>query len=370
MAPFTKDIVCPYCLRHIPMHKLVQVCSLDSSHTRTGGFSLNNNCKEKGAGGRICNGRYTNRKCPQCGEMLPANIGQYDGYTRLAIAAPSRGGKTVLINTMLHEAFHYSTLLGLNIGSMDSKTTAYYNKISENLYGSQHKAPEPTEAGNPVPMQWYVQNVHKSRGNSVPTYSLTIFDGAGESMSAPDDKETRYIAEAKMLMLLLDPLQLSGIRDQLTPKEIDQAGGDPRANVSPEATRLFIDGIVNYIRTCNNKKISQKMDIPVAVVMCKMDIMRRFFPANATVLQESGHVRSGQFIESESQQVHAEIDAWIAECCNPLNVALTAAFKNWRYFGVSSYGVAPQSKLQLSGAPKPLRVLDPLMWNLSMAGIL
>lgn len=367
MALFTKDIVCPYCLRHVKMNNLVQICSLNPNHKKTkrGIFSSSINCQEPG-----CNGRYINLACPQCTEQLPANIAQYDGYSRLAIAAPSRGGKTVMINTMLHEVSRNSTLLGLNMGSMDSKTTAYYNRISERLYGSRHEAPDPTEAGVTVPMQWYIQNVRKSRANSVPTYSLTIFDGAGESLQNPSDLETRYIAEAKMLMLLLDPLQLRGIRDQLSPTEIDQAGGDPRRMVNEQDTRLFIDGIVNYIRICNKKTIGQKLDIPVAVVMCKMDIMRRFFPEDAVVFQESGHVRSGKFIESESQQVHAEIDSWIASCCDPLNMALSAVLKKWRYFGVSSYGIAPKSKNQLSAAPKPLRVLDPLMWNLDMAGIL
>lgn len=368
MMLMSKDLVCPFCLKHLRSGQLVQVCSMNPAHRKTekkGLFSsYKDDCKEVG-----CRGRYTNLACPQCGEKLPSNITQYQGYSRLAIAAPSRGGKTVLITTMLHEVFANATLLGLNMGSMDTKTSEYYLHNSKRLYGSM-KAPDPTQVGGTVPMQWYVQNVRKTSGSHVPTYSLTIFDGAGESLENPSDLETRYIGEAKMLMLLLDPLQLAGIRNQLTSEEIKSAGGNPSQSVSDQSTHLFINGIVNYIRLCNHLTVEQKLKIPVAVVMCKMDVMQRFFPADAMVFQDSGHVAGGKFIDSESQQVHAEIDEWISSCCNPLNMALSATLENWRYFGVSSYGVMPKDAYQLSSVPKPLRVLDPLMWNLEMTGIL
>lgn len=363
-----KDIVCPFCLKHLRPSQLVQVCSMNSAHKKADKCnflsSLKDACKEP-----RCRGRYTSLICPQCGEQLPSNITQYQGYSRLAIAAPSRGGKTVLITTMLHEVFANATLLGINMGSMDTKTSEYYQRNSERLYGSM-KAPDTTQVGGTVPMQWYMQNVRRSSSNRIPTYSLTIFDGAGESMEDPSDMETRYIGEAKMLMLLLDPLQLAGIRNQLTPEEIKSAGGNPSLTVSDQSTRLFIDGIVNYIRLCNHLKVGQKLQIPVAVVMCKMDIMQRFFPSDAMVFQESGHVSAGKFIELESQKVHTEIDEWISSCCSPLNMALSAALKSWRYFGVSSYGLMPKDAYSLTSVPKPLRVLDPLLWSLSMSSIL
>ena len=366
--PLMKDIVCPFCLRHVRPGQLVQVCTINPAHKKPGKKGLfgfgGNDCREPG-----CRGRYASIVCPQCGEQLPANIAQYQDYSRLAVAAPSRGGKTVLITTMIHEVFANATLLGLNMGSMDTKTSEYYRRNSERLFGNR-QAPDPTQIGTTIPMQWYVQNVRKSTANHIPTYSLTIFDGAGESQSNPSDLETRYIGEAKMLMLLLDPLRLRGIRDMLTPDEIRKAGGNPSATVSDQDTNLFIDGIVNYIRLCNKLTVNQKLRIPVAVVMCKMDVMRRFFPEDAMVFQESGHVASGKFNDLESQQVHAEIDEWIASSCSPLNMALSAVLQNWRYFGVSSYGVLPTDAAHLSAAPKPLRVLDPLMWNLEMAGIL
>ncbi len=365
---FAKDIECPFCLKDVKSTHLVQVCSINPSHTRkqTGLFgSKRDDCDNPG-----CRGRFIHVACPQCGEQLPSNIAEYKDYTRLAIAAPSRGGKTVLITTMLHEVFNNATLLGLNMGSMDTKTSEYYRRNSDALYGMNPHAPAANQVGDTVPMQWYLQNVRKGNANYVPTYSLTIFDGAGESQQNPSDLETRYIGEAKMLMLLLDPLQLRGIRDQLTPEEIRSAGGNPNYTVSDQDTRLFIDGIVNYIRICNNLSINQKLKIPAAVVMCKMDVMQRFFSNDAVVFQPSGHVAGGRFIEAESQAVHAEIDEWIASCCAPLNMALSGVFKTWRYFGVSSYGVMPKDNVQLAAKPKPLRVLDPLMWNLSTVGIL
>ena len=363
-----RDIVCPYCLNHMKVFELVHACSVDSSHRRSGKrvadfLALGGKCREPN-----CPGQYTRLLCPQNGDELPGNIAEYDGYSRLAITAPSGGGKTVLITTMLHEMFAHSMQLGLNIGAMDSKTSQYYRKHFGELY-EHHEAPE----GNPrgyVPMQWYVQNTRRSSQNVTPTYSLTIFDGAGESQSNPSDAETRYIAEAKMLMLLIDPLKLYGIRKQLTDDEIRKGGGDPvKDQVDDRYTADFIDQLVSYIRVASRKTVRERLKIPVAVVLCKMDLLQRFFPAESVVYNPPP-MTFGTFNDVDSQQVHAEIDAFIHSACPSLNMSFNMVFSNWRYFGVSSYGAQPLGKQKLAEAPRPLRVMDPLMWNLRAAGIL
>ena len=110
----SKDIVCPFCLKRLKQSQLVQVCTLNPAHRKPekrGLFgSSRDDCREPG-----CRGRYANVLCPHCGEQLPSNIAQYQSYSRLAIAAPSRGGKTVLITTMLHEVFSNATLADMAV---------------------------------------------------------------------------------------------------------------------------------------------------------------------------------------------------------------------------------------------------------------
>ncbi len=368
--PAGHDLVCPFCLNRLSSLQLVRACSVNPEHRKdTKGFRAKLNLFGDRCGASGCPGRYTRILCPRCEEELPGNITQYDGYTRLAITAPSGGGKTVLITTMLHELFSHSSQLGLNIGAMDRKTSAYYRARFTELY-DKLTAPFGTVKGVCVPMQYYVQNTRKGTATRTPTYSLTIFDGAGEDQENPSDTETRYIAEAKMLILLIDPLKLYGLRREMTDDEIAKGGGDADRDVVDERyTQDFIDQLVSYIRIATKLTVHQKLKIPVAVVMCKMDLLRRFFPEDAVTFNPPD-MTFGTFDEMDSQQVHTEIDALISEYCPSLNVGLNAVFQKWRYFGVSSYGVQPLGPKQLAEDPKPLRVMDPLMWNMSVSGIL
>lgn len=100
-----------------------------------------------------------------------------------------------------------------------------------------------------------------------------------------------------------------------------------------------------------------------------MDVLKQFFPTNSIVFQESGHVKSGHFIQREADAVHQEIWDFMELCGDDLSASFDASFKNWKYFGISSFGMRPQVNRMLQQPPQPMRVLDPLIWNLYLEGI-
>ncbi|MCI8574280.1 MAG: hypothetical protein HFF89_07595 [Oscillibacter sp.] len=365
------DLMCPYCLSYLKKADLIRVCTQcgkDQKKDQKKALLFSFGDVLKCTATKNCRGRFANLRCGLCGERLPPNITQYRKYTRLVVVAPSGGGKTVFITTMLEEVQKNARLLGLNFSPMDNSTAIYQDENAKLLYNNR-RMPDGTNAGVIQPLQWSVQNIRQSSGNLVPTYSLTLFDGAGEDQAQADDIICRYIAEAKMILLLLDPTKLYGVRKMMTNEEIERAGGRMDETVTRNTTKLFIDGIISYIKNTNNIHVGRKMRIPVAVAFAKMDMMRRFFPEDAVVFQPSGHVRGGRFNKAEAEAVHWEIDNWMAHCGDDLSQTFHANFQNWRYFGLSSFGVPPSSRKALAQEPQPLRVLDPLLWNFELEGI-
>lgn len=361
------NIICPYCLRKLGSNDLLKVCSVDASHVQQKRpllFGNRNRCTEPG-----CNGAYVKVKCAMCGEILPPTIAQYDRYLRLAVVSPSGGGKTVYLTMLFYSIMANSRSLGLNLAPMDQATAELQQRNIDRLINQLSLANMGTNAGVINPMQWSAQDVRNSSGKStVPTYSLTIFDGAGEDQEHGDEILRRYIAEAKMILVLLDPTKLYGVRSRMTPDEIQKAGGSSMS-ITPQYTRDFISSIIDYIRIYSGTPIKRKISTPVAIALGKMDMMRRFFVKDSMVFQPSGHIAQGKFDEFESQQIHSEIDAWLSDCGDDLSTMFSASFKTWRYFGLSSLGVQPDSNVKLHTKPQPMRVLDPLIWNLHLENL-
>lgn len=66
----------------------------------------------------------------------------------------------------------------------------------------------------------------------------------------------------------------------------------------------------------------------------------------------------------------AEIRAWLEKSDNrDLVDAVDATFANAHFFGVSSFGAAPDNG-RLPDEIKPHRVLDPILWLLHQSGYL
>lgn len=361
------SIVCPYCLEKLKTNEVQRVCNICGGKYTPGamdGLMLRIGRVPKCESTAGCLGQYAVLKCAKCGYELPADIAQYDKYVRFAVVAPSGAGKSNFITTMLEEAKH-NHHLNLLITPMNRETQNYHNKSAEYIYDKLCPVPA-TTAGTVIPMQWRIQDLNRATKTIVPSYSLTIFDGAGEDQTNLDPTISRYIAGSKMIVLLLDPTKLAGVREQMTVDEITKAGGTSKM-VTRAETQDFINGLIAYLKTAFSIPTGGKIKVPVAVVFGKIDAVASKLGA-ALVLKESGHAKQGKFIQTEADNIHAEIDGWMDVCGDNLTNMFNVNFTNWRYFGVSSFGMLPEGRDKLK-KPMPLRVLDPLIWDLSLEGI-
>jgi len=134
-----------------------------------------------------------------------------------------------------------------------------------------------------------------------------------------------------------------------------------------------INSVAAYIKAARGIKSTKMLDIPVAVVLTKFDTLlsHRDFAPNALIKSPSLTIRNGRVDMTEIRQVHEEIQNWLygIEEGGFIN-ALQSHFKEFYFFGVSSYGAPPKNAYTLVDEIRPHRVLDPILWLFKRANFI
>jgi hypothetical protein len=107
------------------------------------------------------------------------------------------------------------------------------------------------------------------------------------------------------------------------------------------------------------------LTIPVAVVLTKFDtlINHKSFGSQALIKDGSLNIRDGKVDTTEIEQVDAEIRHFLEEIGEGTFIStLESHFKEFYFFGVSSYGKPPKDANTLVDNIRPHRVLDPILW--------
>lgn len=364
MAKFT----CPFCMREYDKNRILYVCPDCGQSTVPKTFEREPIRCKNGS----CGGLATLRKCPSCGQIIPKMALETPNLP-FSIVGVANSGKTNYITVMLHELGRASELR-IALGHQTKETLERQNKNRRKIY-EEHTRPEATRAGENIPQIWYIRNLQKKFGNIVPSYTFTIFDGAGEDHENLDPSSTvcRYISASKAIILAIDPLVLSRIRkggvvdhDVL----INSLGGYQGSEKNAEDV---INSVAEYIKTARGIKSTRLLNIPVAVVLTKFDtvINHRAFGSQALIRSKSMSIRDGKVDTTEIKQIDGEIRNWLYEIGeNAFINALESHFKEFHFFGVSSYGQPPKDVDTLANEIRPHRVLDPMLWLFKRANFI
>jgi hypothetical protein len=283
-----------------------------------------------------------------------------------SIVGVPNSGKTNFITVMLHEL---SRTFGswLVLGSQTRETRENQNENYRLIY-EDHVRPPSTHPGEPIPQIWFIRNLRRQRGDSVPTYTFTIFDGAGEDHEDnldPNSDVCHYISASKAVILVIDPLVLSQVRKggvvdpEVMRNSLAGSEGETKNAVD------IINSVAAYIKTARGIKSSKMLDIPVAVVLTKIDTIldHQAFGPQALIKGPGLSQRDGVVDLTEIKQVDSEIRGWLEAIGETAFItALRSHFKEFYFFGVSSYGSPPQDFYRLAEDIRPHRVLDPILW--------
>lgn len=336
--------------------------------------------------GRKCFGFATNRKCinPNCiaGVDSEGHAVGSDEIPKTAIETPnlpfsivgvSNSGKTNFITVMLHE-LDRTPGLRLALGPQNVATKKHQNDFYKLIY-EEHQAPNATTPDEVFPQIWFIRNLKRKRGNNVPTYTFTIFDGAGESQEEMDtsSREHNYIKASKAIIITLDPLILEGVRNSgIVDPDVMEKSLAGKRNEYKNANEIVHD-VASYIRTAKGVRDNKILSVPIAVVLTKFDtiLLHNSFSPDALVKKPSLTVENGVINASEFKQVDDEIRNWLYDIGEGSFIeALSANFKDFCFFGVSSYGAPPSEAGFTSDKIKPHRILDPILWLFKKSGFI
>jgi len=357
MAKFT----CPFCIREYNKNEVLYACP-DCGESSKPKFGEREPVKCKHFG---CGGLATQRKCLGCGQEIP-KMALETSNLPFSIVGVATSGKTNYITVMLQE-LGKAAELKLALGAQTRDTSRHQKENRDLIYEDRMPA-KGTEGGYNLPQIWYVRNLSKKSRNNVPTYTFTIFDGAGEDHENHLDTTStvcRYINASKAIVLTIDPLVLSQIRHggAIKPEVMrNSLGGYEGVTKNAEDV---INSVAAYIKAARGIKSTKMLDIPVAVVLTKFDTLlsHKGFAPDALIKSPSLTIRNGKVDMTEIMQIHEEIQNWLYNIEEGSFVnALQSHFKDFYFFGVSSFGAPPEAGQKLPNNIRPHRVLDPILW--------
>ena len=380
---FGKDIdelrnifTCPFCFQKIGKAQIPYVCDcgerIKPNILASRFISKPKRCPQ-------CGKIAINRKCPACDEYIPKTALETPNLP-FSIVGVSNAGKTNYITVMLEELGKMPGL-HLAVGHQNEYTRKHQEDNRKLIYEKQEKPPN--TAGDITPQIWWVKNNNKKSRNKTPTYTFTIFDGAGEDHEErldPTLPVCQYIKVSKAILLVVDPLILQSIRKKrMVNAQIlaNSIGNSSQAikdyNNKNINAKDVLNGVANYLKTALGVSEKSRIKIPVAVVITKFDtiINHPSFSKNALIKKPSLTVKNGTINLAEIEQIHQELENWFIQIGEMEFLEnLRGQFEEFHLFGVSSYGSPPVSLNTLPNEIKPHRVLDPILWLFKNAGFI
>ena len=390
---FVRKVYCPFCFESIKLTEIkffCKHCNVAIHHEpsfleRCGIIRLSSmrcSCGHVSAF-KVC-------PHPDCGLELPNQIADLPDIS-IAIIGAAGVGKTHYIALLIQRIKELTDVFDWSLTPIDNETvTRYTREFYEPLF-NHHTTIPATQAGERIRPLLYslrlktrLPHLFSRLNDSLPGFlrlkkqkkiMLAFFDTAGENINKElheMDTIGRYVCNAAGIICLLDPLQMSLVREELQRKiELPPQTTDT-AQVLNQMFRL-----IQYGFNVQGRKMTRndQVPIPLAVTFSKIDAISApdencpptlLHESNA-LYQESrhtGHLNLGDFINI-SDHMRDWLDVVdksheIKQTCNH--------FEKCVFFGVSALGENPTvsgTKEVLSRDPRPRRVEDPFLWILS-----
>lgn len=317
--------------------------------------------------------------CPSCHNKLPESTLQ--GKDMIISVVGSRDtGKSHFIGVIINELIERisvkfgGAMEGFNDSMMRYKAGAY-----QKLYLDKQKLDltksslQDVNNGAYRPLIFTLKLKRKSFfRTAIDSYTLVFFDTAGEDMNDEDTMSTvnKYICKSAGIIFLLDPLQIPAVRNQLAPDVVMRASSvDWR-----QATRSddIMSRVSKLIRNERGMPGEEKIDIPVAIVFSKFDVIADLIPRGSTILEPSPHCYEKAFDRKDGYNVDMEIRSLLMEWeAEAFLSQVDVNYHKYSYFAVSSLGMNnnPKEERRID-RPRPHRIEDPLLWLLKEKGVI
>lgn len=319
-----------------------------------------------------CEEQTTLRICPSCHSELPSTIGNYEDLIFAVVGAKETGKShyiSVLIDKLMKEIGEaYDCLLE----PINDETIHRYREDFWTPVFKRNETIQATRSGKADervrrPLLYTLKFTKKGLFQKTKidkVITLAFFDAAGEDLDAEDTMQTvnKYIYNSAGIILLLDPLQLDNVRENI-PENIHLP------NINSDSDEILYR-MTNMIRKAVNIKQNEKIDIPLAVAFSKIDAVEPMLDPASPLRFPSQHTEAQEFDVIDFENVQSEIEVLIKDWSESgMTRTLDANYKSFGYFGISSLGYNPDSDMKIKEL-KPYRVADPFLWLLSEHNII
>jgi hypothetical protein len=311
-----------------------------------------------------CGQQTRKRLCPNCHMELPPTTGELPSYS-FAVVGAKEAGKSHYIAVLIdHWRQRLGPAMDIELRPVGDGTRQRYAQVFADPIFKRRTVIDTTRSAlgnvdNRLPLIYTLTVSGKNllgRRVKQKAVNLAFYDSAGEDLNSSDVMSVvnKYIYSAHGIILLLDPLQLPSVRDQL-----GSAVALPGQNTE---TVDILERVADLIRNGRDKPSTWMIPIPLAVSFSKLDALEPLIEPHYSVLAEPDHT-SG-FDEGDAAAVSGEMEALIALWQGEaLLDQVRNHFKHYRFFGLSALGCNPQADRRIPRVI-PRRVEDPFLWLL------
>ena len=379
-VPAMSKLICPYCFETMDSNEIwfqcpnsdcdEQVFPARSPNILQRMFGVRNpaevRCPECSAGTSV-------RACPYCHSAFPHGLDNLSNIV-IAIIGAKETGKSHYIAVLIQQIYNLYNLFDWSLMAMDDETMRLYNdRFHRPLYANRKTIHVTRTAKADVDVRKpLLYSLSKTSGRRLKTVTLAFFDTAGEDMD--DEVAMRainpYIYNASGIILLLDPLQIKNLRDQVDASLHTHANAPTGVNLPGLANTSvgdIINKTTNLITTKRRIPHTRTIPIPLAVVFSKIDMLKPVLGEDAPIYHPSRH--RGFFNIREFENNDAFVRNWVGEFDRRF-IQGTLHYRETAFFGVSALGGNPSVTGDLPFEPRPIRVEDPFLWLLWKNGFI
>lgn len=334
--------------------------------TATGRFTAQMTCSD-------CEQTSHKRLCPHCHQELPHTFGEFRNYIFAVIGAKG-AGKSHYIPVLIEELKHrIGPHMGFVIKPVGDFTINRYRKDFYNPLYKQHRQLDATQSALTdssiqLPMVFTLQfkgNKLFKKNTITQAITLVFFDTAGEDLNSEDIMSTvnKYIYRSHGILLLLDPLQLDDIRENLDIEQLPPQHTD---------TTDIIARITRLIRSGQNLRPNKQIDIPFALALSKIDALQHteLLEPDSLLNQSSEETIHAYFDRQQFNDIDKEVENLLNNWNSQyLLDGIKMDFQRHGFFALSALGASPTMQGKIP-CIQPYRVEQPFLWLLQQHGLL
>ena len=320
--------------------------------------------------------------CPHCHCKLPPFFTQTRQHIISLVGVPA-AGKSYFLTSLVHELeSKFPRDFGMPFRDADPETNEPLNEMRMRLFTARtpqeayiakthmqgrryHKVwRQGVYANMPRP---FIYNLNKGSE----THSIVLYDNAGEDFQPGQDNVltpgSHHLSVASAILFLFDPTANPGFRQLL------HESSDPQLRNTlyrPGRQAMLLAESEMRLRTRLNLPPSEKLDIPLAVIIGKSDTWRHLLGPEDLLPA----TRNGMFMAEHININSARLRQFIFNIAPHICTNAEAISSNVRYFAASALGESPIEFTDetsgsiligpASGQVHPVRVTDPFLWAL------